>query len=480
MTTLAKYEDREETTNSNRNHQSPLKQVRDPELQLLLEQIENLHSRMALIEDENITMKSKIKELEDYKRTTEKQFGNPSRQDSQQDVEREGNSPKENNIQKYKWVTCSLCKDWYETTSINLILPEDEEERNKLNFQCKTCLLLKKVNELSLLIKNCREKQVITAITNSAGCVCTNGSTQKESAIERNNLQDNQIMDLPKVDDSKTNRHTQMKSGTETINIQDNQIIDTPLVDDAKTTTHNNRLPEKMVRTISEKDLPHGIKNNVERTTNTDGTRGTCKTGFDEETLLDLSKSYYYENSKLNSYNDGTQKQNNLETKRTYLIGDSRIRSLYNFMKGKYKNIGSRFRGGSRITWSRWEARKTEEGSTLILQTGINNILNTTQTKESILHQFKQLIRENVETKKVIITSILPVSGFSDIINALVDEINKGLKKMAEAEGAIFIDMENKFGTRNKMLTVNYFRRHITNKDLYTLMNLEQRHSYKH
>ena len=83
-----------------------------------------------------------------------------------------------------------------------------------------------------------------------------------------------------------------------------------------------------------------------------------------------------------------------------------------------------------------------EEHATIILQTGINNILNSKQNNESIVHQYRQLIRENIANKKIIVTSILPASRNEGNVSGRIQEVNKQLKRVCCVEGATYVEME--------------------------------------
>ena len=100
-----------------------------------------------------------------------------------------------------------------------------------------------------------------------------------------------------------------------------------------------------------------------------------------------------------------TSKDKVNKKKRTYLVGGSRARDIFLFMKRQgYTEINTSYKSGSTINWARGEIRNKENGATIILQTGVNNILNTKQSNANIIHQFKELLKEN-EDKKIYITS---------------------------------------------------------------------------
>lgn len=103
-------------------------------------------------------------------------------------------------------------------------------------------------------------------------------------------------------------------------------------------------------------------------------------------------------------------------------------------MKGLgYVDIGTRYKSGSTINWMRNEIRSLEEGVTLIIQTGINNILNTKQSNANIIHQYRQLLKEN-KNKNIIMSSIIPASDRKGELYSRVFEINEELRRMAEQE----------------------------------------------
>lgn len=79
------------------------------------------------------------------------------------------------------------------------------------------------------------------------------------------------------------------------------------------------------------------------------------------------------------------------------------------------------------------EIRSLEEGVTLIIQTGINNILNTKQSNANIIHQYRQLLKEN-KNKNIIMSSIIPASDRKGELYSRVFEINEELRRMAEQE----------------------------------------------
>ena len=71
-------------------------------------------------------------------------------------------------------------------------------------------------------------------------------------------------------------------------------------------------------------------------------------------------------------------------------------------------------------------------------------MLDYSQSPEAILNQYRTLFREN-KSQKVIVTSILPVSGCTKEIDNKVLEVNKRLAKIAQEEGAVYVDMDKVF-----------------------------------
>ena len=143
--------------------------------------------------------------------------------------------------------------------------------------------------------------------------------------------------------------------------------------------------------------------------------------------------------------------RNRMNKPRTHLVGASRIRDIYHHTKSQgYTNINTRFKSGSTISWARGEIRNIESGANVIVQTGINNIRNTRQENDNILHQFRELIKENTD-KNIIITSILPAANRSGETYARVSTINDGLKKIANQERVTYIDLEGEFLKENRL-----------------------------
>ena len=71
-------------------------------------------------------------------------------------------------------------------------------------------------------------------------------------------------------------------------------------------------------------------------------------------------------------------------------------------------------------------------------------MLNTDQSVQSIISQYKTLIREN-SSKRILVTSIIPASDSNGEIDKIISEINKKLEKISDEEGAVYLDMENIF-----------------------------------
>ena len=105
-----------------------------------------------------------------------------------------------------------------------------------------------------------------------------------------------------------------------------------------------------------------------------------------------------------------------------------------------YTDIFARYKGGSTIAWARGEIREREAGSRIIVQTGVNNILNTGQGNGNILFQFKQLVKENRD-KTIILTSILPAGNRNGKLIKRIDELNDELKAFAVEEHVTYVDL---------------------------------------
>ena len=132
-------------------------------------------------------------------------------------------------------------------------------------------------------------------------------------------------------------------------------------------------------------------------------------------------------------------------------MGTPESRDIYNHLKSQgYADIYTRYKSGSTISWAISEARERETGSTLIFQTGINNITNTGQDNNNILHQFKKMIKENHD-KKIILTSILPAANRFGEAYTRVSEVNEELKRLAINEGVTYIDLEGVYKIDNKL-----------------------------
>ena len=127
-------------------------------------------------------------------------------------------------------------------------------------------------------------------------------------------------------------------------------------------------------------------------------------------------------------------------------------------MKGLgYVDIGTRYKSGSTINWMRNEIRSLEEGVTLIIQTGINNILNTKQSNANLIHQYRQLLKEN-KNKNIIISSIIPASDRKGELYHRVFEVNEELRRIAKQEQVTFVDCEQAF-IENAVLKFDLYKR---------------------
>ena len=95
-----------------------------------------------------------------------------------------------------------------------------------------------------------------------------------------------------------------------------------------------------------------------------------------------------------------------------------------------------------------------------MIQTGVNNVLNTIQDDDNIKHQMRCLIREGlskVPKSRLYITSIIPTDSGGLYGMRRLLQLNKDLKEVARTEGAIYIDMKQYITENNKSL----------NKELY-------------
>ena len=106
----------------------------------------------------------------------------------------------------------------------------------------------------------------------------------------------------------------------------------------------------------------------------------------------------------------------------------------------EYTGIGSRFKGGSTISWTRYELKKLEKDAIVVVQTGVNNLLNTDQTMDNIRYQFREMIRENRD-KKLYITSIIPIKNQEDRLWERVEDMNKEIEKLAYEEKVPFMNI---------------------------------------
>ena len=97
---------------------------------------------------------------------------------------------------------------------------------------------------------------------------------------------------------------------------------------------------------------------------------------------------------------------------------------------------------------------------TIVFQTGINNVINTSQSDENIRYQVKCLIRENVNKRKnlqVIFTSIIPSNIYGSDTIIRVKELNRTLENIVTEEGGVFLDLD-RFFTRGFDLVENLYR----------------------
>ena len=94
---------------------------------------------------------------------------------------------------------------------------------------------------------------------------------------------------------------------------------------------------------------------------------------------------------------------------------------------------------------------------TLIIQTGINNILNTKQSNANLIFQYRELLRENKD-KNIVITSIIPASNRKGKLYLRVFEVNNELRNLAKQEQVTFVDCEQDF-IQNSTLNFHLFKR---------------------
>ena len=184
--------------------------------------------------------------------------------------------------------------------------------------------------------------------------------------------------------------------------------------------------------------------------------------------ILNQNVAYSYE-KRLHSDNGqhyGTKESEEMVKAKqgpTFLIGSSRMGNLVKNMKVnnlKRKCI-AKYKGGSKIEWARLTASELQPNVNTVFQTGMNNILNTRQTNNNIVHQFRVLTREGVANgHNVVVTSILPTDIGGSRVAKRVDEINRSLRRVVAEEGGTFLDMTDFFMKNGRIIESLYKREH--------------------
>ena len=155
----------------------------------------------------------------------------------------------------------------------------------------------------------------------------------------------------------------------------------------------------------------------------------------------------------------GTDREESWRRPSVHLVGGSRVKNVYMHMRRRgFKGLRVHYKGGSTIQWARCVAREIESGAVIVVQTGVNNILNTSQSVANIIHQMRQLVKENRDKNSIVITSILPVAGADCINLGMISNVNEKLRKMAAEENVLFVDMDEYF-LDGPYVNVGLFRR---------------------
>ena len=132
-----------------------------------------------------------------------------------------------------------------------------------------------------------------------------------------------------------------------------------------------------------------------------------------------------------------------------------KLRDIHGLVVDRWpgKKVVVRCCGGSKISWARKEVRRIAtqvKNPVIIIQSGINNILNTRQDDENITHQVRCMIKEAcrwLPKNRVIFTSIIPTDIGGERIATRVRDLNQTLYQVVTGEGATFIDLQSYFTT---------------------------------
>lgn len=116
------------------------------------------------------------------------------------------------------------------------------------------------------------------------------------------------------------------------------------------------------------------------------------------------------------------------------------------------------YRGGSTIDWCRRGSDDLrEENCIVVFQTGINNLLNTNQTFNNILHQIGELVKENIRrNRRVVFCSIIPANLGDYDLQECIKELNELIEVRVIEEGGEFLNLQKHFEWKGRLSTYLY------------------------
>ena len=362
--------------------------------------------------------------------------------------------------EKWKWIRCGKCTYWYETSCVNVILPEDPEEINKMKYTCRMChienrlqLEEKKNADLQHKLDYITERLLILE-KEKPHEVNANDQTEDVSLSTTEKLtseaqSDTQVEEQPNETDEMINEQFFVYNDTQYIVLSEvgaenieticqdmslgHAYIDVELVNSSYK-KHDGIEMRNMDDSIENQQRVEHLGRNRPR-------------HFGQQ-----------EGNYTNADNDGEKvTQKGL----TFLIGSSRIGNIIRSMRTNNlrRKCIAKFKGGSNIEWAKQTAADLQPDVTTVFQTGINNILNTSQSTKNIVHQFRMLTKEGINRgHKVIITSILPTNIGGYAVAKKIEDVNTALKNVVEEEGGIFADATHYFLKNGKIVEDLYHR----------------------
>ena len=161
-----------------------------------------------------------------------------------------------------------------------------------------------------------------------------------------------------------------------------------------------------------------------------------------------------------------------------YVVGDSRVRDMIGMLPVLWpgSNPVIRCRGGSMVAWTWKEAKRITErhrNAVIVIQTGVNNILNTYQNNNTIVNSFRRMLRDLVQSipgNRIIVTSILPTDIGGSRTMDRITKVNQNLKLVVNEEGSKFIDLQELFvRSTNSQIDLDnsrpYLNRHLFQRE---------------